>query len=69
MFSGNVKTSLGKNSRDHLAEQLIPVKSLGRSFTVVPTPDQNVTTDLLFRVVATMEGTVFKINEETEHKL
>ncbi|KAK6173447.1 hypothetical protein SNE40_016894 [Patella caerulea] len=57
VFSGNKKTRFRKGSKDHLVEQLIPVESLGRSFTVIPSPNQFELGITYFKVIATVSNT------------
>ncbi|XP_013406006.1 uncharacterized protein LOC106170605 [Lingula anatina] len=40
VFSGNARTSVNGVSRDHLVEQLPPVESWGKNFSIVPIPDR-----------------------------
>ncbi|XP_050416851.1 IgGFc-binding protein-like [Patella vulgata] len=57
VFSGNKKTRFREGTKDHLVEQLIPVESLGRSFTVIPTPNQGELGITYFKVIATVSNT------------
>ncbi|KAL4231142.1 Thrombospondin type 1 repeat-containing protein [Mactra antiquata] len=57
VFSGNVRGYvLPKKTWDHLVEQLLPVKSWGKTFAIVPTPERTKTGDTI-RIVAGVDDT------------
>ena len=60
MFSGNIKTSIGKGTfADHLVEQLIPSDRWGKEFVTAPIPERSVGD--VFRLVAKSNGTIINV--------
>lgn len=59
VFSGNVRTSTdGKNSRDHLVEQIPPISSWGKQFMTYPIPGRTAEAGGdYFRIVASLDNT------------
>lgn len=64
VFSGNVRTNAGDGrSRDHLVEQMPPVKTWGKTFATVPIPRR--TTGDIFRIVASQPNTRFSVRTQS----
>ena len=60
MFSGNIKTSIGKGTfADHLVEQLIPSDRWGKEFVTAPIPERSVGD--VFRLVSKTDGTIINV--------
>lgn len=62
VFAGHACTNINTTACDHLIEQLPPVTSLGRRFLTVPLATRH--SGDVFRVVATVDGTVVRIDGE-----
>ena len=66
-FSGNYKTPVTdtgtKAASDHLVEQLVPVKALGKEFVTFPSPDRNVGDYV--RVIAAEDATTYVMDSTT----
>ncbi|XP_013401799.1 IgGFc-binding protein [Lingula anatina] len=61
VFSGNVRTAVGESeSRDHLVEQIPPIRSWGTEFVTVPIPRRTVGD--LFRIIASVNNTAVTIS-------
>ncbi|KAK3106331.1 hypothetical protein FSP39_017792 [Pinctada imbricata] len=65
VLSGNMKTKVGtgsnlKGSKDHLVEQLLPVRSWGKTFAIVSLPQR--TTGEEYRIIASEENTHIQLN-------
>ena len=60
VFAGHACTNINTPACDHLVEQLPPITSLGRRFLTVPLATRH-SADV-FRVVATVDGTVVRID-------
>ncbi|KAK3106603.1 hypothetical protein FSP39_023361 [Pinctada imbricata] len=64
VLSGNMKTKVGTghvgNSQDHLVEQLLPVRSWGKNFAIVPLPKRK--TGEEYRIIASEDNTHISIS-------